>query len=715
MILVLLTTLIFWSCPSIGFLLEPAQNANSIPWMVRNSDVEEVFRQSTVVELKTKLRIKGLPVSGNKSKLIERLVENMSQGKNVDLIIEDDKKVTSDFNELSVIEDNEGDVGIEREASNHPETPEIKQPVSISLPEPLLQCLLRETNENNATLLPVQERAFEPIVSGSDAVLFAPTGSGKTLAYVLPVFTRLLQWKKSGILKKRKRLSQGDYYSKRDPACPSILVLAPSRELAQQIGKVLTQYHPTASRRVATVFGGVPLERHASILRREVDVVVGTPGRVRELMREGHLDTDYVKSIVLDEADVLLNFADQPEIEMLLDGMQEDYQLILASATIGQNVKIFVKEVMEMEETSDSFIVVDGIKYDGSVKEGINVVDDNRPKVSHWFTAARSAARPGLASEIIVSLSPRLGIIFVASKVEVERVAEELSEKLRNAKVSVLHGDMSQAARSRSVAGLREEENISNHRSKILVATDVASRGLDLPGVDLVLQFGMPRKSGKEGTYNSELYIHRAGRAGRVGGGSKQANAIVLYDPNQGEGKLLRDLEKELNLSGIKIKSRPLPSPTDIMEASYMRAVRACDDIKRKDEVVSFSKGKILSDLQITTSISEREEELISRLSNAMAALSGLHEVVTSRSLLTADEKERTIRVWSDSTESLSPPEVIRFVKELGSGKLGRITICKDGSAIFDLPVKRARRLLKTYEDLSGAIMHIEIPSMIEF
>mmetsp|Transcript_41275 Transcript_41275/g.46911 ORF Transcript_41275/g.46911 Transcript_41275/m.46911 type:complete len:723 (+) Transcript_41275:42-2210(+) len=722
MILLIITTaLIFCSDPSNAFLTDQARNNNLVHQVSKSSDLEEILRQSTVSELKTKLRIKGLPVSGIKPKLIERLVENIADDENENFTIQSDETVITDFhhtssrNELSETEGNEIDLRIEGEISNGLESNPPKQPLPISLPEPLLNHLLKETNSNDVALLPVQKRAFDPIVNGSDAVLFAPTGSGKTLGYVLPLFTRLLQWKKEGILKKRKRLSQEKYYKKRDPVCPSILVLAPSRELAQQIGKVLSQYHPTSSRRVAAVFGGVPLERHASLLRREVDVVVGTPGRVRELMREGHLDTGYVKSIVLDEADVLLNFDDQPEIEMLLKGMTEDYQLVLASATIGQRVKKFMGEVMEIDEKSDSFIVVDRIKHDESLNDDLNFADDNRPKVNHWFTAARSTARPGLAAEIIVSFAPRLGIIFVASKIEVERVAAELSEKLPNVKVNILHGDMSQATRSRSVASLREEKNSNIHKSKILVATDVASRGLDLPGVDLVLQFGIPRKSGKEGTYNPELYIHRAGRAGRVGGGSKQANAIVLYDPSEGETRLMPHLEKELSSSGIKIKSRSLPSPKDIMEASYTQAVRVCNNMQSIDDVTSFFKEKIVSDMNITTSTSERENELISRLSEAMAALSGLRKVVTSRSLLTADEKERTVRVWSDKAKYLDPPEVIQFVKKLGSGKLGRITICNDGSAVFDLPVKRANRLVQTYQDLSDADMHIELPSTIEF
>jgi superfamily II DNA/RNA helicase len=647
-------------------------------------------------------------VSGTKAKLIERLIENDSASA--------ESLPADDGEDSGLASDENMDASTTRAESTmlSPSTIAKKGSVLELIPGPLLESLARRTNnDNDPSLLPVQERAFTPIASGSDAVIFAPTGSGKTLGYVLPLFTKLLEWKQSGALKKRRRLSHQELIRNREPACPSILIVAPSRELAKQVGKVCSQFHPTSSGRVAAVFGGVPIERHASLLQKDLDVVVGTPGRIRELMREGHLSTSHVKTIVLDEADILLHFDDQPEIEMLLDGMKEDYQLVLASATINKLVKEFVKEVMEIDERDEGFVVVEGTGVDWSArtsvtKEAASGPKSGRPEVSHWCTAARSSTRAELASDFVVTFSPRIGIVFVASKIEADTVAEEMADRLTDVKVVLLHGDMAQSARSRTVAGLREKSG----RPKILVATDVASRGLDLPGVDLVLQFGIPRRSGKDGTYDSELYTHRTGRAGRIGGGSRRADTILLYDPEEGEGRLLPELQDKLNSVGIHLKPRPLPSPMEVMEASYCRAREVCSNVGGKGHVVSYFKDKIESELEETN---DREQYLLDRLAAAMAALVGLGGAVPERSLITADWRDRTLRVWSDESVSLSPPEVTKFVKGLGSGKVGRVMICSDGSAVFDLPTKRALRLLTTVGKSNGVdlSLNVELPSKL--
>jgi superfamily II DNA/RNA helicase len=703
----------------------------------------DVLQKQTVTQLKEELKASGLPVSGTKAILIQRLLENKNG------FVQDDNEEEEFASEENV----SLPPPIEQATEVSLKTASLEEPIVENdddsttdttssavldiLPPPLFQTLTKKTASEHPTLLPVQERAYRPISSGSDAVLFAPTGSGKTLGYVLPLFAQWLEWKKAGKLpqRKRKRLGPSDYYTQqKEEACtPSILILVPSRELAKQVGKVCAQYHPASSRRVATVFGGVPLERHVAIMHSNVDVVVGTAGRIRELIRKEHLSTEHVRTIVLDEADVLLNFEDQPEIEMLLNGMQEDYQLVLASATINRLVKDFVEDTMEMTSKDENFIVVEGVDGGSRQEDATSAMTTStsagpakhgRPTVQHWSMAARASARSGLAADLVATLAPRVGIIFVAAKAEADAVAEELSHRFPSAnhvRVSVLHGDMSQSARSRTVAALRQDSSATS--SRILVATDVASRGLDLPGVDLVLQFGIPRESGKEGTCNAELYTHRAGRAGRVGGGSRPADAIVLYDPEQGEGRTMPSLEEELAGDfGIRIRPRPLPSSTDIMEASWVRAKQACEGAMVKqassEEFSDFFKTKLISE---TSNVLEnkREEELLNRLAAAMAALSGMDGKIPKRSLLTADPRDRTVRVWDDN-ESLSPPQVTRFVKGLGSGKLGRVTICNDGSAVFDLTEKRALRLMdaaKEQEDSdandeSGSL-HVELPSIL--
>lgn len=198
---------------------------------------------------------------------------------------------------------------------------------SLERAAPLIPDALRAllTSQNVTTLLPVQEAAYELIRSGSDAVIHAPTGSGKTLSYVLPLAARLISQSPNAASVPRGRLRTAPGVA----IAPRIVVLAPSRELARQVGKVWSTYRKD---RVATVFGGAPLERHAHLLRAGggAEVVVATAGRLRELIREGHLSFEKIETLVLDEADMLLNFNDQPEVQAFLEGMDHDYQLVLS-------------------------------------------------------------------------------------------------------------------------------------------------------------------------------------------------------------------------------------------------------------------------------------------------------------------------------------------------------------------------------------------------
>ena len=600
-------------------------------------------------------------------------------------------------------------------------------------------------------LLPIQQKSYQTVSKGNDAVLFSPTGTGKSLAFILPLASRLYEWKHDGSLDYKKKAQKQRFIQQQrnkdrndsfaatssnqqviDPAEPSILVVEPSRELARQVGKIWGKFHPTAvkssKRQVVTVYGGVPMARHAAMLSSKTDVVIGTPGRIRELIREKYLSTSKLRSIVLDEGDTLLNFKDNPEVEWLLDGMRDDYQLVLASATVNKRVEKFVGEVMELEVGEEGYVIVEGdnIRNDDD-NDGIDIsVDDASaigeeapklskkiPAVRHWSMSASTASRVTLTSDLIVTMEPRRVIVFAPSKAEVESVAQELTERMAGNDVSIhiLHGDMVQQARSRTIIAFSDE---STRMTRVLVATDVAARGLDLPAVDLVLQYGVPRLTGKDGTFDSELYIHRTGRAGRFGN-TRTADAIVLYDRTQGEATTLNKLQEEMKgLKNIDIEPRQLPSPNEVMEASYNRVVRLCDGAGGStDSLVQYFADKLSNDVIESKETNEKESMLIHRLASAMAALSGLDGVVPNRSLLTANPKDRTIRVWSESSSLLSPSEITPVLKSLGSGKIGRISICSDGSAVFDLSVKRAEKLLKTAAEDPSIEWIFELPDSL--
>lgn len=752
--------------------LPPGLFASNSPTAVTSNESIESLNGLTVPELKERLRSMGHKVTGKKSELIERLMIPQQNSS-------DD---TSNKNIIDDIADNKPD-NIDDIADNKSDL----DPSLVQLPDPLVEALIRYASSSNAAsgassslstspkLLPIQQKSYPIIAEGEDAVLFSPTGTGKTLAYILPLAARLFGWKRDGSLshqkqaQKKRFMQQGrnkndslaSQSSDVEAATPSILVIEPSRELALQVGKVWAKFHPTAvktsRRHVVTVYGGVPMARHAAMLSSKTDVVIGTPGRIRELIREKYLSTSHIRSIVLDEADTLLNFQDNPQVEWLLDGMKDDYQLVLASATINTRVEKFVGEVMELEVGEEGYVVVDGddadafddggIDVDGlSTMDGAQVNGDDgelhtdsngeqisapkkpsnkKPVVRHWSIAASASSRTTLTSELIVTIAPRRGIVFVPSKAAVEVVAQELTERLSTANdvsIHVLHGDMVQAARSRTVNAFRGD---TARMTRILVATDVASRGLDLPAVDLVLQYGVPRKTGKDGTYDSELYIHRTGRAGRFGS-TRAADAILLYDRSQGEATTLPKLQEEMkDLHSIEMMPRKLPSPSEVMEASYDRAFWRCEEFGGREgtqSLVQYFADRLSKDLNsddesFEVGTKEKESLLMHRLATAMAALSGLDTAVPPRSLLTSDPRDRTIQVWNESSSNpLSPPEVTKVVKALGSGKLGRISICNDGSAVFDLGAKKAELLLKNVAsdaDLKSSGWHFEMPSSL--
>jgi superfamily II DNA/RNA helicase len=556
------------------------------------------------------------------------------------------------------------------------------------------------------SLLPIQSASFRHIQEGNDAVLHAPTGSGKTLAYVLPLSA-------AAAVTKRPKLQP----KKDEPVSPYIVTLLPSRELAKQVGKEWAKYYTAGP--VATIFGGVPLERHIAMLRKGSDVLVSTPGRLREMVREGHVDYAHIKVVVVDEADMLLDTADSPDVQAILDGITEavgerdddpEYQLLLVSATVNDYVRNFAVKVMEISLTSKSFIQVEG-NESRVLPSSSKIVSDSDsaptsrsnapPLVQHWMTPVKSRMYPVVTADLIATLSPRLSIVFVPIKADTETVAAFLSNKLSSSStiVRVLHGDMAQSQRSRTIALIRESEH--ENQNQILVATDVASRGLDLPNVDLVVQFGIPRVAGKDGTYNVELYTHRTGRAGRVTRGQQGgiANSVLLYDVASGEGKLVSDVVAEVQSTiGIEIRPRPIPSTTDIVEAGYQRAIDELlvEASPSNDNLISYVRSRLLTDNRINVS---DPEEILNYLCTALVALSNVDPSTSPAenrcSLITGDPADRTLCVYREDGGAVTPTEVTKFCKTFGSGKLGRIMITKAGSAVLDLPEKRAKMVLK--------------------
>jgi superfamily II DNA/RNA helicase len=340
--------------------------------------------------------------------------------------------------------------------------------------------------------------------------------------------------------------------------------------------------------------------------------------------------------------------------------------------------------------------------------------------------SCKASVRSDITADLISVLSPRLTIVFVPTKSETESVAAFLSDKSSGAmKIRILHGDMSQSARSRCIALIREESSSSSRQQQsqqqkqqqvgqILVATDVASRGLDLPNVDLVVQYGLPKIAGKDGTISPELYAHRTGRTGRfqIGGDDdyssnnnySTSNAVAMYDPAIGEGRLISTLVEGVRETlDVEIQPMAIPSSAQVVDAAYTRLSQDIitgsgtkEESSSEDDLATYFRQRLEIDERINTS---DPNQLLDQLANAMVSLSKLDPSISPStqhsSLLTGDLTYNTLRLYhNDNVSFLTPPKVTAFCKAYGSGKLGRVLICKDGSAVFDLSKKRARRLL---------------------
>jgi superfamily II DNA/RNA helicase len=614
-------------------------------------------------------------------------------------------------------------------------------------------------------LLPIQSACYQHILRGQDAVLKSPTGSGKTYAFIWPLCARILSTADSLFYDSGR--TKGKHSSPRNvPVSPRVLVLVPNRELARQVGKEFQKYTDAP---VATVFGGVPIERHTSLLRKGgggAHVVVATPGRWREVVREQHADYEKIQVVVLDEADVLLDTSDSPDVTEILnhinqavgnraDYKQQEYQLLLSLATINDMVMDFARNTMDITPTSKAYFSVENTgnivltarrgeeliaekDRNGVAAASTPTTNMQPPGVQHYYTLVKTLAQPSVAADFISRLAPQLCIVFVATKADTESVADHLQQRLEQNKayrVRTLHGDMTQTQRSRTIALIRESSSYSgaatpgnnsysSSRSQILVATDVASRGLDLPNVDLVIQFGIPRMAGKEGTYSAELFTHRTGRAGRMGTSArpKSANTIMLYDPAIGEGRLLEDLIYDVEQSlNVKIEYRQIPSSAELVESAYNRVSSRCLENANNGgiinpKLVSYFKRRLQNTDESILDVTN-DNDILDKLARAMALLADLDPAMSPSeptcSLLTGDPNERTVQAsyredddGAGSAKILTPPLVTKFCKMHNSGKIGRMTIIANASgALFDLPTGRAKRFLETVasaRDTSG-------------
>jgi ATP-dependent RNA helicase RhlE len=336
---------------------------------------------------------------------------------------------------------------------------------------------------------PIQHQAIPPLLEGSDLLGLAQTGTGKTAAFSLPILEMLLADR-----------------VKAEPKCPRVLVLAPTRELAGQIRDEIAGYARHTKIRYTCIFGGVGANPQIKALAKGVEILVATPGRLLDLENQGHLNLGEVDYLVLDEADRLLDMGFIRDIRRVLRLLPEDRQSLLFSATMPREVQSLADEILYRPvriEVTPKKVTVE--------------------KIEQFMAVVDNADKPAVLEKLLFQEEVSRAIVFTRTKHGANRVAKKLVKA--GIVAEAIHGNKSQNARQRALEAFKSGE------AWVLVATDIAARGIDIDGISHVINFELP--------HEPESYVHRIGRTARAGASGV---AWSLIDPS--EMKRMRAIER---------------------------------------------------------------------------------------------------------------------------------------------------------------------------
>jgi superfamily II DNA/RNA helicase len=362
---------------------------------------------------------------------------------------------------------------------------------------------------------PIQEAALPDALAGRDVVGKAVTGSGKTLAFGLPLMARL---------------------TKARPRKPVALVLVPTRELAAQVQKELAQLTDDRGRRVICIYGGTSYNVARKALNFGVDVVVACPGRLEDMLEQGALDLSSVTTVVVDEADRMADMGFLPCVRRIVGATPRDRHVMLFSATMGPDVKSLVKE----------------FTHDAAIHD---VVGDEAPNdVDHFFWRVAREQRPQITADIVEEYERAL--VFTRTKHGADRLARQLEE--RGISAVPLHGDRTQAQRERAL------RSVKNGQVQVLVATDVAARGIHIELLPVVIHYDPPAQATD--------YLHRSGRTGRAG-----ATGVVISLVGEDVIGQVKRLQKALGLEA-SIERREDAQPIRLGAVDDAVAAERLDD-----------------------------------------------------------------------------------------------------------------------------------------
>ncbi len=472
----------------------------------------------------------------------------------------------------------------------------------------------------------IQAAIIPTLMSGNDAIGQAQTGTGKTLAFGAPMIS---------ILKKSKGKVAG-------------LVLAPTRELAVQVCDELTRIAHKTNLRIIPVFGGAPIDRQLRALKEGVDIVVGTPGRVIDLIDRKRLMVEDIEFFVLDEADEMLNMGFIEDVETILSHATSDRQTMLFSATMPQAIKNLTKRFLKPDAQHIS------------VKKVSLTVDT----VDQFYFEIKQKDRFETLCRILDATNHSSMLIFCNTKRNVDQLTDHL--KGRGYDVEGMHGDINQAQRMKTLAKFKDGS------IEFLVATDVAARGIDVENISHVINYDLPQ--------DLEAYVHRIGRTGRAG---RKGTAFSLVTPR--EYRDIKDIEK---MTHSKIRRKDIPTVEDIFETKYHDILEEVRGELEKDEYKKFLPHVATLD----------EDFNLDEIAAALLMLRYREEVSFDYTQNKLDEAHGYARVFITvgAMDGLNPMKLITFIQN--NAKV-------DAKSIGDIEIKEKFSFFEVREDVAQLII----------
>ena len=499
---------------------------------------------------------------------------------------------------------------------------------------------------------PIQSQAISVIMEGKDIIGQSQTGTGKTAAFGLPCLEML------------------------DPDNKGLqaLILCPTRELAIQVSEEFRKFLKYKENiKVLPIYGGQPIDRQITALKKGVQVIIGTPGRVMDHMRRHTIKMNSVKYVVLDEADEMLDMGFRDDIETIMLKVPEERQTVMFSATMSQDILDLSRRYM----TNPEYIKI--------TRKELTV-----PSIEQAYFDVKEKTKPDALCRIIDMYNPKLSIVFCNTKKRVDEVVEQLQG--RGYFAEALHGDLKQPQRDKVMQKFR------NGTIEILVATDVAARGIDVDDVDIVFNYDVPQ--------DDEYYVHRIGRTGRAGRSGKAFTFCV--------GKEIYKLRDIMRYTKTKIIQKKLPTLSDIEEiktANFLERVKEVIDEGALGKYIDMVDNMVNEDDVAATDIAAA----LLKLSLSDLISSDIDDININNSELYGDAGDDIIRLFVNAGKKnkIRAKDIVgAFAGEAGiPGKsIGHVDIYDDYTFV-DVPAEYAKDIIVAMKNnkIKGKKVNIEI------